>query len=146
MLIAFLSYFNSIMYNRNVISAHISLALTQGAEQSHSRDVVKEETSGNRVGRGARAHGELSSAERRGDAKPGKELCHGSRRGTRNQRAARGDGQGKDAWDGQRIQGMDKGRMHGMNKMKMQVMRGGRMQEMDEVRTHQAALSRPWAA
>lgn len=41
---------------------------------------------------------------------------------------------------------MDKGRMHGMNKMKMQVMRGGRMQEMDEVRMHQAAPSRPWAA
>lgn len=63
MLIAFLSYFNSIMYNRNVISAHISLALTQGAEQSHSRDEGKEETSGNRVGRGAGAHSELGSAE-----------------------------------------------------------------------------------
>lgn len=55
MLIALLSYFNSIMYNPNVISARISPALTQGAEQSHSRDVEREEASGNRVESGAGA-------------------------------------------------------------------------------------------
>lgn len=55
MLIAFLSYFNSIMHNPNVIAAHISPALTQGAEQSHSRDVEREKTSGNRVESGAGA-------------------------------------------------------------------------------------------
>lgn len=55
MLIASLSYFNSIMYNPNVISAHISPALTQGTEQSHSRRGEREEASGNSVERGAGA-------------------------------------------------------------------------------------------
>mgnify|MGYP001855183473 CR=1 FL=1 len=86
MLIAFLSYFNSIMYNRNVISAHISLALTQGAEQSYSRDAGKEETLGNRVERGAGPEAELGSAGCREEHRPLEELLLCKRRGMGKQR------------------------------------------------------------
>lgn len=102
MLIAFLSYFNSIMYNRNVISAHISLALTQGAEQSHSRDAAKEETLDNRVGRGAGAHGELGSDEWREGMQSQAKSCA----------TAAGEGRETKGPQGE----IGRGRMHGMGR------------------------------